>query len=169
MEQLSKFLPLLGIPSIYFFVKVLISSIALLRATSIERILQSEQQRITTFSVQTIYASISVAILTVSGLIMISPNEELNFVIALFVAVFLISSFLVPVLVSVINLFKRKIMYKTRINDQTSGILEDYYVIKTISTGEVLLSKKPHITDQFILIKREDLLNKLITKEHVKT
>ncbi|MBD8839398.1 hypothetical protein IFU39_16420 [Paenibacillus sp. CFBP 13594] len=158
MDQFTTLLSLLGATSVIALLGLLIKSVAMVRSSSLEKALMNDSQKITRGVLIITYITLINAIGTSSWLFIIKGSSDwkegiIFLCINLLLGIFIFTLLLYPLIV------KRMYNYYLKFEDKK------YYILKSTSSGEIILSKSPNYYTEVILIKREDLYNKTIFQE----
>ncbi|MCM3172966.1 hypothetical protein [Paenibacillus sp. MER 99-2] len=156
--NVTAMLSLLGATSFIALFGMLIKSLAMIKSSKFEKIIMNDQQRITRGILIVSYLTLINAVAFGIWIFFFRNPVSWNYIMIQFLimVVFGIIIFTITMYPSIV-----------RINYNFFLKLENrkYYIIKSTSTGEIILSTTPKLYSEIILIKREDLYNKTIYQE----
>lgn len=148
----------IGATSIIALIGLIIKSIAMIKTSNFEKLIMPDQQKITTNVMLVVYVALGYAFVITSWTT-IALNYGWNDIFKLFGLIFALGM--------VVNWL---LFHKFIPDKQTKYFVyiddKKYYITKSTSNGEIVLSKTPFSFSQIMLIKREDLLNKTIERDY---
>ncbi|WP_017689861.1 hypothetical protein [Paenibacillus sp. PAMC 26794] len=158
MMNVTTFLSLLGATSLIALFGIMIKSFAMIKTSTFEKIIMNDQQRITRGVLIVLYLTLINAVAFSSWIFFFRNPLSWNYIIIQFfimvvLGIIIFTSTMYP------SIVKMKYNYFLRLENRK------YYIIKSTSTGEIILSTDPKLYSEILLIKREDLYNKTISQE----
>ncbi|MBT2759921.1 hypothetical protein [Paenibacillus sp. ISL-20] len=154
MSQITAIFSVIGVTSVIALIGLIIKSIAMIKTSSFEKLIMSDQHKITTNVMLVVYVALGYAFVFTSWMT-IAFNFEWKEIFRFFSFIF------------AMGLVVNWLLFHKFIPDKPTKYFvyiddKKYYITKSTSNGEIILSKAPFSFSEIMLIKREDLLNKKI-------
>lgn len=158
LDQLIKILPIIGgITSVFAIIALVIKSIAAFKASPLERVLQNEYQKLVDNAFKIFYSSIILSIVLSITIFFFEKNKDINQLLVLLTVFFITALIVIPFYAVVIITFLKKRYHLIKYPDPDTGIIEDYYLLKTMQNGDIIIGISRYDNDYEIIIKKDEL------------